>query len=111
MNSRRDDLGVETAYADEIVGVHPGKAARPDQPVGPVAQDALDRGTCEQHAGLLVEQEVVLDVQRFVDKTPWAHLDIAGTGMNSQQTDINKSWGSGWGVRLLDRLVKDYYEG
>ncbi len=27
-----------------------------------------------------------------------------------RQTDINKSWGSGWGVRLLDRLVADYYE-
>jgi len=51
-------------------------------------------------------------IKRFVDdKTPWAHLDIAGTGFDSRQTDINKSWGSGWGVRLLDRLVKDYYEG
>ncbi len=49
-------------------------------------------------------------IQRFVEKTPWAHLDIAGTGMDSRQTDINKSWGSGWGVRLLDRLVADYYE-
>jgi len=49
-------------------------------------------------------------LQRFVDKTPWAHLDIAGTGMESPQTDINKSWGSGFGVRLLDRLVADYYE-
>jgi len=50
-------------------------------------------------------------IKRFVaDKTPWAHLDIAGTGFDSRQTDINKSWGSGWGVRLLDRLVKDYYE-
>ena len=49
-------------------------------------------------------------LQRFVNKTPWAHLDIAGTGMGSPQTDINKSWGSGWGVRLLDRLVEDYYE-
>ncbi|MBV9260443.1 MAG: leucyl aminopeptidase [Pseudolabrys sp.] len=48
---------------------------------------------------------------RFVaDKTPWAHLDIAGTGMDSRQTEINKSWGSGWGVRLLDRLVADHYE-
>ena len=50
-------------------------------------------------------------LQRFVDKTPWAHLDIAGTGMGSPQTDINKSWGSGFGVRLLDRLVAEYYEG
>jgi leucyl aminopeptidase len=49
-------------------------------------------------------------LQRFVDKTPWAHLDIAGTGMGSPQSDINKSWGSGWGVRLLDRLVAEYYE-
>jgi hypothetical protein len=51
-------------------------------------------------------------IQRHVaEKTPWAHLDIAGTGFDSRQNDINKSWGSGWGVRLLDRLVKDYYEG
>jgi leucyl aminopeptidase len=50
-------------------------------------------------------------IQRFVaDKTPWVHLDIAGTGFDSRQTDTNKSWGSGWGVRLLDRLVADYYE-
>ena len=50
-------------------------------------------------------------IQRFVaDKTPWVHLDIAGTGFDSRQTDINKSWGSGWGVRLLDRLVADHYE-
>jgi leucyl aminopeptidase len=49
-------------------------------------------------------------LQRFVDKTPWAHLDIAGTGMGSPQTEINKSWASGFGVRLLDRLVADYYE-
>jgi len=50
-------------------------------------------------------------LQRFVaDKTPWAHLDIAGTGFDSRQNDINRSWGSGWGVRLLDRLVADYYE-
>ena len=49
-------------------------------------------------------------LQRFVDKTPWAHLDIAGTAMGSPQTDINKSWGSGWGVRLLERLVENHYE-
>jgi leucyl aminopeptidase len=49
-------------------------------------------------------------LQRFVDKTPWAHLDIAGTGFASPQSDINKSWGSGFGVRLLDRLVAEHYE-
>jgi leucyl aminopeptidase len=46
---------------------------------------------------------------RFVDKTPWAHLDIAGTALGSPQSDINKSWSSGWGVRLLDHLVAEHY--
>ena len=49
-------------------------------------------------------------LQRFVDKIPWAHLDIAGTGFDSRQSDINKSWASGWGVRLLERLVAEHYE-
>jgi leucyl aminopeptidase len=49
-------------------------------------------------------------LQRFVNKTPWVHLDIAGTALSSPQTDISKSWSSGWGVRLLDRLVGDHYE-
>jgi len=49
-------------------------------------------------------------LQRFVNKTPWAHLDIAGTALGSPQTDISKGWNSGWGVRLLDHLVEDYYE-
>ncbi len=49
-------------------------------------------------------------LQRFIAKTPWAHLDIAGTAFDSPATEINRSWASGWGVRLLDRLIADHYE-
>ena len=50
-------------------------------------------------------------LQRFIKEgTPWAHLDVAGTAMASGETDINRSWGSGFGVRLLDRLIRDHYE-
>jgi leucyl aminopeptidase len=49
-------------------------------------------------------------LKRFVKQAPWVHLDIAGTGMGSPQTEINRSWASGFGVRLLDRLVADKYE-
>ena len=49
-------------------------------------------------------------LQRFVNKVPWAHLDVAGTAMDANKTAINQSWGSGWGVRLLNKLVKDHYE-
>ncbi len=48
---------------------------------------------------------------RFVEKqTPWAHIDIAGTAMASPTSDINYSWASGFGVRLLDRLSGKMYE-
>jgi leucyl aminopeptidase len=49
-------------------------------------------------------------IKRFTNDVPWAHLDIAGTGMDSVQTELNKVWASGWGVRLLDKLVSDNYE-
>ena len=49
-------------------------------------------------------------LQRFVNKTPWVHLDVAGTAMASPGSPTNISWGSGWGVRLLNQLVADHYE-
>ena len=49
-------------------------------------------------------------LQRFVKSTPWVHLDVAGTAMASEKTDISRTWASGWGVRLLDRLVAEKYE-
>jgi len=67
------------------------------------------KNTGGRHAGSITAAQFL---QRFVRKgVPWAHLDIAGTGMGPPATDINKSWGSGYGVRLLDRLVADGYEG
>jgi leucyl aminopeptidase len=82
-------------------------------PLGPEYDKLIDskfadmKNTGGRHAGSITAAQFL---QRFVDKTPWAHLDIAGTGMGSPQTDTNKSWGSGFGVRLLDRLVADHYE-
>ena len=51
-------------------------------------------------------------LQRFVNDKPWVHIDIAGVGMNSKSKDPRQPlFGTGFGVRLLDRLVRDYYEG
>jgi leucyl aminopeptidase len=36
---------------------------------------------------------------------------VAGTAMAGADSEINKSWGPGYGVRLLDRLVRDNHEG
>jgi leucyl aminopeptidase len=62
-----------------------------------------------RHGGAITAAQFL---QRFIkDKdTPWAHIDVAGTAMDTPRTEINQSWGGGWGVRLLDRLVAESYE-
>jgi leucyl aminopeptidase len=49
-------------------------------------------------------------LHRFVNDVPWAHLDIAGTAFGAGSSEINTSWAPGFGVALLDRLVRDYYQ-
>ena len=50
-------------------------------------------------------------LQRFIlNKTPWAHLDIAGMAFSKYGGALN-SWGAtGFGVRLLNKLIEDNYE-
>jgi leucyl aminopeptidase len=53
-----------------------------------------------------------LFLQKFVNKLPWAHLDIAATAWRTPGVKPTVPDGpTGYGVRLLDRLVKDHYEG
>ncbi|CUH39642.1 Cytosol aminopeptidase [Jannaschia seosinensis] len=50
-------------------------------------------------------------LQRFVkDDMPWIHLDIAGVASVSGGTALAPAGATGWGVRALDRLVRDSYE-
>ena len=49
-------------------------------------------------------------LQRFVNKMPWAHLDIAGMAWSKKANPTVPKGGTGFGVRLLDRLVRDHYE-
>ncbi|KQV64005.1 leucyl aminopeptidase [Rhizobium sp. Root1220] len=65
------------------------------------------KNTGGRHAGSITAAHFL---KRFVQETPWAHLDIAGTAMGSPLDEINQSWGSGFGVRLLDELVRANYE-
>ena len=82
-------------------------------PLGPEYDKMIDskfadmKNTGGRHGGSITAAQFL---QRFVNDTPWAHLDVAGTAMGSLASETNRSWGSGWGVRLLDRLVADHYE-
>jgi leucyl aminopeptidase len=45
----------------------------------------------------------------FVDeKTPWAHIDIAGVGNVEKDTDLFVNGPTGWGVRLLVDLAEEF---
>jgi leucyl aminopeptidase len=65
------------------------------------------KNTGGRHGGAITAAQFL---QRFVKDTPWAHLDVAGVAMDSVRSELNQSWASGWGVRLLDRLVTEHYE-
>jgi leucyl aminopeptidase len=70
--------------------------------------NADDKNTGGRWAGSITAAQFL---QRFTNDVPWAHLDIAGTAFGAPKDDICQSWASGYGVRLLNQLVADHYEG
>ena len=50
-------------------------------------------------------------LQRFIiNKTPWAHLDIAGMAFSKKASNLNPKGATGFGVRLLNKLIEEHYE-
>jgi len=50
-------------------------------------------------------------LQRFIlNKTPWAHLDIAGMAFSKYGGALNPGGATGFGVRLLNKLIEEDYE-
>jgi len=49
-------------------------------------------------------------LERFVNKMPWIHMDIAGVTWSRKDRSTTPKGASGFGVRALDRLVRDYVE-
>jgi leucyl aminopeptidase len=82
-------------------------------PLAPAYDKLLDSRNADmkniggRHGGAITAAQFL---QRFIRETPWAHIDVAGVAMDSSKTDISQSWASGWGVRLLDRLIADKHE-
>ena len=103
-----DDLGARLIAAGEASGEKLWRL-----PLGPAYDKLIDskvadmKNTGGRHAGSITAAQFL---QRFVKDTPWAHIDIAGTGMGSPASETNQGWASGFGVRLLDRLVADQFE-
>ena len=72
---------------------------------------AMMKGTVADLSNLASKREAgtitaAAFLEEFVDETPWAHIDIAGTAWDVNRAYTGKG-GSGYGVRLLVQLVRD----
>jgi len=107
--SNDDDLAQQLSKAGEVTGEKVWRlplAKAYDKMID--TKNADMKNTGGRYAGSITAAQFL---QRFVEDTPWAHIDVAGTAMAAPQNDYTKTWGSGYGVRLLDRLVSEFYEG
>jgi leucyl aminopeptidase len=50
-------------------------------------------------------------LERFVGDVPWVHLDIAGVAWSKRDLPLAAKGATAFGVRLLDRLIAERYEG
>lgn len=65
------------------------------------------KNTGGRHAGSITAAQFL---KRFVDDSPWAHIDIAGVALSKDTKPHVPKGASGWGVATLDRLVRDRFE-
>ncbi|WP_340150044.1 leucyl aminopeptidase [uncultured Sneathiella sp.] len=109
--SNNDDLSDQLFAAGKAVGEGvwrlPMSDAYAKQTKSPIA-DLQNIGTGGRGAGSIVAAEFL---QKFVNDTPWAHLDIAGMAWSKADKPITPKGGTGYGVRLLDKFIRDNYEG
>jgi leucyl aminopeptidase len=53
-----------------------------------------------------------LFIKKFTNGLPWAHIDMASTAWKpASNNPLSPNGATGFGVRLLDRLSTDFYEG
>lgn len=72
-----------------------------DKQIDSVIADVQNIGN-EKGAGSITASKFL---ERFVNKTPWAHLDIAGVAWASKDADFCSKGATAFGVRLLNELV------
>ncbi len=108
--SNNDELAERIHAAGEAEGEGAWR-----MPLGPAYDKRIDSPIADMQnigqtpaAGSITAAQFL---QRFVNGVPWAHLDIAGMAWSKEGKPTRPKGGTGYGVRLLNRLVADHYEG
>ncbi|MCJ2185899.1 leucyl aminopeptidase [Novosphingobium beihaiensis] len=108
--SNNDDLAAALSAAGDASGDRLWRF-----PMGPAYDKQLDSAIADmknvgsRFGGSITAAQFL---QRFIENgTPWAHLDIAGTVWSDKPGATWDKGATGFGVRLLDRFVRDTAEG
>jgi leucyl aminopeptidase len=103
-----DELARRLAAAGDAVGEPLWRMPLGEEYDKMIKSEIADmKNTGERGAGSITAAQFL---KRFVGDTPWAHLDIAGVAWSKKDRETGPKGGTGFGVRLLDRLVADHYE-
>jgi leucyl aminopeptidase len=107
--SNNDELADRLIEAGEAVGERIWRLPLAESYDREIDSDAADvKNIASGRAGGSIIGAQFL--QRFVNDTSWAHLDIAGTAWSAKDTATVPKGATAFGVRLLDRFVSRYYE-
>jgi len=107
--ANNDELAERLVAAGKAVGEKLWRLPLDDSYNRAIDSDAADVKNIagDRAAGSIIGAQFV---QRFVNKVPWAHLDIAGVAWSKKDAPTVPKGATAFGVLLLDRFVSDYYE-
>jgi leucyl aminopeptidase len=107
--ANNDELAERLIAAGNAVGEKLWRLPLADSYDRAIDSDAADVKNIagDRAAGSIVGAQFV---QRFVNKVPWAHLDIAGVAWSKKDSPTVPKGATAFGVRLLDRFVAEHYE-
>jgi len=109
MFSNNDDLSEALSEAGQAVGEKVWRMPLGDAYDKMIRSDIADmKNAGNREAGSITAAQFL---QRFItNDTPWAHLDIAGVTWSKKDSATVPKGGTGFGVRLLDRLIAETFE-
>ena len=108
--SGSDVLAAHTAAAGAAVGERAWRMPLSDAYGEALESDIADMRHCTEGRLQPDACHAAHFLHTFVGDVPWVHLDIAGVEAREATTDRHGAGPSGWGARLLDRLVRDRFE-
>jgi leucyl aminopeptidase len=103
-------LAASIAAAGEATGERVWRMPISEQHRRDLDSDIADLRHCVPGRGQPDACQAAAFLREFVDGCPWAHLDIAGVESHETADDSQAAGATGFGVRLLDRLVAQRFE-